>query len=148
MAMNLRYLLAASLLVTAPVHAEGAGDPPQARKELPFADCMRTDRINEWNVIDNRTVTVRNGPNHFLIKTTVDCPRMDLGGGIHFRASESDKAIGSMRICGGINEQIVRRDDPPCQIQSVQTIDKAEFDKLAKKAKRHGSGAEPNGMVP
>jgi hypothetical protein len=53
-----------------------------------------------------------------------------------------------MRICGGINEQIVRRDDPPCQIQSVETIDKATFDTLGKKAKRHGSGAEPNGAVP
>jgi len=148
MAMNVRYLLAASLLVTVGVRAEGSGAPPQARKELPFADCLRTDRINEWNVIDDRTITVRNGPNHFLVKTTVACPRVDLGGGVHFRASESDKAVGSMRICGGINEQIVRRDDPPCQIQSVQTIDKAEFDKLAKKAKRHGSGAEPNGMVP
>ena len=69
--MNVRYLLAASLLVTVGVHAEGSGAPPQARKELPFADCLRTDRINEWNVIDDRTITVRNGPNHFLVKTTV-----------------------------------------------------------------------------
>jgi hypothetical protein len=145
--MNARYLFAACLLLTGAVQAEGSGAPPQARKELPFADCMRTDRINEWNVVDDRTITVRNGPNHFLIKTTVDCPRIDLGGGIRFRASESDKAVAPMRICGGINEQVVRRDDPPCQIQSVDTIDKATFDALTKKAKRHGSGAEPNGMV-
>jgi hypothetical protein len=145
--MNARYLFAACLLLTGVVHADGSGAPPQARKELPFADCMRTDRINEWNLIDDRTVTVRNGPNHFLIKTTVDCPRMDLGGGIRFRTSESGKAVAPMRICGGINEQIVRRDDPPCQIQSVETIDKATFDSMTKKAKRHGSGAEPNGMV-
>ena len=145
--MNARYLLGASLLLAGAVHAQDSGSRSQARKERPFADCMRTDRINEWAVIDARTITVRNGPNHFLIKTTVDCPRVDLGGGIHFRASESDKAVGGMRICGGINEQIVRRDDPPCQIQSVQTIDKKTFDALDAKATRHGSGAEPNGAV-
>ncbi|URL59674.1 hypothetical protein IM816_06150 [Luteibacter flocculans] len=143
--MNVRYLLAASLLVTCAVQAQDAR--PQARQELPYADCLRTDQINEWNVIDDRTLTVRNGPNRFLVKTTVACPRMDLGGGVHFRASESDKAVGGMRICGGINEQIVRRDDPPCQIQSVEKIDEKTFDHLKKKAKRSGSGAEPNGMV-
>lgn len=146
--MRYRYLLAVALVVAGTAQAQHApGAHPQARKELPFADCMRTDRINEWNVIDGKTLTVRNGPNYFLVRTSIDCPRVDLGGGVHFRASESDKAVGGMRICGGINEQIVRRDDPPCQIQSVEKIDKARFDELSKKAKRRGSGAEPNGMV-
>ena len=44
--------------------------------------------------------------------------------------AHADKAMGGMRICGGINEQIVRRDDPPCQIESVQTIDEATFERL------------------
>ena len=123
------------------------GDRPQARKELPYADCIQTDRINEWAVVDDQTVTVRNGPNHFVVKTTVACPRMSLGGAVHFRTSQSDRAIGGMRICGGISEYIVRRDDPPCTIQSVQTISKAEFKALGKKAKQHGA-AGPSGAVP
>lgn len=145
--MNVRTVITASLLLACAVSAQAQNAPPGPRNELPFNDCMRTDRINEWAVVDARTVAVRNGPNHFVVKTSTDCPRMDLGGGIHFKSSNSDKAMGEMRICGGIDEKIVRRDDPPCQIQSVETIDKAQFDKLKKKAKRHGSGAEPNGAV-
>jgi hypothetical protein len=53
-----------------------------------------------------------------------------------------------MRVCGGINEEIVRRNDPLCAIQSVSTIDKQTFERLRKKSKQHGSGAEPNGAVP
>lgn len=123
------------------------GARPQARKELPYADCIQTDRINEWAVVDDQTLTVRNGPNHFVVKTTVACPRMSLGGAVHFRTSQSDRAIGGMRICGGISEYVVRRDDPPCTIQSVQTISKAEFKALGKKAKQRGA-AGPSGAVP
>ncbi|HEY4292146.1 DUF6491 family protein [Luteibacter sp.] len=144
--MNVRYLLAASLLITcAAVQAQDTS--PQARNELPVNDCMRTDRISNWAMVDNRTVVVANGPNFFKVTTTVDCPRMDLGGGIRFRAAENIKAVAPMRICGSINEQIVRRDDPPCQIGSVEKIDKATYKSLEKNARHKGSGAEPNGMV-
>ena len=144
--MNARYLLAATLIVTcAAVQAQDAR--AQTRQELPVNDCMRTDRISNWAMVDNRTVVVANGPNYFKITTNVDCPRMDLGGGIRFRGAENIKAVAPMRICGSINEQIVRRDDPPCQISTVEKIDKATYKKLEKNAKHKGSGAEPNGMV-
>jgi hypothetical protein len=143
--MNVRYLLAASLLVTFAVQAQDAR--PQARNELPVADCMRTDRISNYAVVDDRTLVVANGPNFFKISTDVNCPRMDIGGGVRFRGAENIKAVAPMRICGSINEQIVRRDDPPCQITSVEKIDKETYKKLEKNAKRKGSGAEPNGMV-
>lgn len=146
--MTARILLTASIFLASMVgaHAQdaapGPGTPPGARNELPFNDCLRTDRINEWAVVDARTVAVRNGPNHFVVKTSADCPRMDLGGGIRFKSSNSDKALGEMRICGGIDEKILRRNEPPCQIQSVQTIDKATFEAMKKSAKRRGSGAQ------
>jgi|GEM_PF-469692 len=146
----LSFLLAAgagqALAAPGPAPAGDHTPSPQARKELPYADCLRTDRINEWTVVDDSTLTIRNGPNHFVVKTTVACPRMSLGGAVHFRASESDKSVGGMRICGGINEQVVRRDDPPCQIQSIQTITKAQFDALKKKSKEQGA-AGPSGAV-
>lgn len=143
--MNVRYLLAVSLLVTCAVQAQDAR--PLARKELPVADCMRTDRISNYAVVDDRTLVVANGPNYFKITTDVNCPRMDLGGGVRFRGAENIKAVAPMRICGSINEQIVRRDDPPCQINSVETIDKKTYQQLEKGAKHKGSGAGPSGMV-
>ncbi|UPG84569.1 DUF6491 family protein [Luteibacter aegosomatis] len=143
--MNVRYLLLATCLgFTGALQAQ---DAPQARHELPFADCMRTDRISNYAEVDDRTVIVANGPNFYRITTDVACPRKSLGGGIHFKGSASVKAIGAMRICGGIDEQIVRRDDPPCQIQTVEKIDKKTYQSLEKNAKKKGSGAEPNGMV-
>lgn len=144
--MNARHLVVAGLILVGTVQA--ADSPaPQGRKELPVAECLRTDRISNWAMVDNRTVIVANGPNFYRVTTNVDCPRMDLGGGIHFRGAENIKAVAPMRICGSITEQIVRRDDPPCQIQSVEKIDKATYQQLEKKALRKGSGAEPNGMV-
>jgi hypothetical protein len=144
--MSFRYAALFVLLCSTAVQADNRS--VQLRTELPYAKCLQTERINEWNVIDDRTVTVRNGPHRFVVKTTVACPRMDLGGGLNFRLSESDRAIGGQRICGGITEQIVRRADPPCPIQSVTPISKGAFDALTKKAKRRGSGAGPHGAVP
>lgn len=145
--MNRRVVSALLLLASCSAAAADISAVP-SRHELPYGSCLRTDRINEWSVIDARTVTVRNGPHHFLVKTTVDCPRMTLGGGLRFRTSNSDRAMGGMRICGGINEKIVRRSEPACSIQSVSTISKATFVNLGNKTMRHGSGAEPNGAVP
>lgn len=143
---TIRYALLACVLLAGAAHGQHAR--PQARHELHYNDCLQADRVNGWAVIDDRTVVVRNGPRHFAVRVTVACPRMDLGGGLHFRLSESGKAVGGNRLCGGINEQIVRRYDPPCQIESIRDIDKAEYDALSKRAKRHGSGAEPSGAVP
>jgi hypothetical protein len=144
--MQIRPLIAAACLLGCSA-ASAAGAPPPARHELPVSDCLRTDRISNWAVVDQRTAIVSNGPNRYRVQTTADCPRMGLGGGIHFRASESDKAAAPMRLCGGINEQIVRRDDPPCQILSIEKIDKQTYDTLEKRAQERHSGAEPNGAV-
>jgi hypothetical protein len=128
--------------------AEARHAPPPARHELHYNDCLQADRVNAWAVIDEHTVLVRNGPRHFAVNTGVACPRVDIGGGLRFRVSNSAKAIGGNRLCGGIGEQIVRRNDPPCQITSIRTIDKATYEALQKTAKRRGSVAEPNGAVP
>jgi hypothetical protein len=137
--MNIRYLSAACLLFVS-VAAQAAGAPPPERHELPVNDCMRTDRISNYTVVDARTVTVANGPNFFRITTDVDCPRMDLGGGVRFKSADNIKAIQPMAICGSINEKIIRRDDPPCTIQSVEKIDKATYEQLNRKHKTSGPG--------
>ncbi|HEY4091188.1 MAG TPA: DUF6491 family protein [Luteibacter sp.] len=144
--MSARYLTAACLLLVS-VAASAAGDPPQDRHELQFNDCMRTDRISNYVVADDRTVAVANGPNFFKISTDVACPRMGLGGGVRFKSSPGNQALGAGRICGSINEQIVRRDDPPCQIVSVEQIDKATYQQLEKKAKHKSSGPGNSGAA-
>lgn len=137
--MNARYLTATCLLLVS-VAAQAAGAPPPERHELPVGDCMRTDRISNYTVVDARTVTVANGPNFYKVTTDVDCPRMDLGGGVRFKSADNIKAVQPMAICGSINEKIIRRDDPPCTIQSVEKIDKATYEQLNKKHNTSGPG--------
>jgi hypothetical protein len=134
--------MAAALALAAMGVAQAA---PAARKELPHGECLRPDIVNEWNIVDARTITVRNGPHHFVVRTTVACPRADLGGGLVFRPSHSDRYVGGGRICGGIDEQIVRRSDPPCTIESVTPISKEQFDAMKKKSKRTGVNAAGSG---
>jgi hypothetical protein len=110
---------------------------------------MRTDRITDWKVIDDQTVVVATGPDHFLVKTNVACPRMGLGGGVRFKTAQSNKAIGGFRICGTPTEKVLRiNGDPPCDIQSVSTIDKDTYKAMSKKAKLSGSGAGTSGSRP
>jgi Family of unknown function (DUF6491) len=150
--MKVRHLFVASLLLTVAAHASGqtpTGDPAPATKPLEFNDCMRTDRITDWKVIDDQTVVVATGPDHFLVKTNVACPRMGLGGGVRFKTAQSNKAIGGFRICGTPTEKVLRiNGDPPCDIQSVSTIDKDTYKAMSKKAKLSGSGAGTSGSRP
>jgi hypothetical protein len=152
LAMKVRHLFVASLLITVAAHAAEqapTAGPVPASKPLEFNDCMRTDRITDWKVIDDQTIVVATGPDHFLVKTDVACPRMGLGGGVRFKTAESNKAIGGFRICGTPTEKVERiNNDPPCNIQSVSTIDKATYKTMSKKAKLSGSGAGTSGSKP
>ncbi|MGY3231753.1 hypothetical protein ACVWWJ_003237 [Luteibacter sp. HA06] len=150
--MKVRHLFVASLLLTVAAHAAeqapATGPAPDA-KPLEFNDCMRTDRITDWKVVDDRTLLVATGPDRFVVKTNVDCPRMGLGGGVRFKTAESNKAVGAFRICGTPTEKVERiHDDPPCNIASVSKIDKATYTTMSKKAKLSGSGAGINGSKP
>ena len=127
-------------------HADSpaAGDRHPMR---PVSDCLRPDRINEWYVVDKRTVIARTGPDRYLVKLTADCPRLGIGQQLLFRANDSNRAAGMGAICGEVGETVVSRDQPPCGIQSVGKIDKAQFEKLEKHASQHGfmsnDGAQP-----
>ncbi|KRE97803.1 hypothetical protein ASG87_14855 [Frateuria sp. Soil773] len=137
-----RILPLLPLLVLACTAAQ-ASDAPAVAKPLPYAECIRTSEINEWHVVDARTALVRTGPDRYLVKLQADCPRLGIGApGLLFRASESGKAVGGSRICGGVGETVSARDQPPCAISSVRKIDKAKFESLRKHAARHGSGAD------
>lgn len=133
-------------LAAMPLIAQAA--PPDAVQPLrPVADCPRADRITEWHVVDDHTTLLRTGPLNFVVRTAVACPRVGQGGGLNFRQSPGNAAVAPLRICGDIDAQVIRKNDPPCPIASVQAIDKATYDQMAKKTTRHSSGAGPAGKV-
>ena len=114
------------------------------RQSLPYAQCIQTDRINEWHVVDPRTALVRTGPYRYLVRLQAACPRLGIGvPGFLLEANESNKTNASGRICGEAGETVSARDQPPCAISSITLIDKAQFERMREHAARHGSGAEP-----
>lgn len=126
-----------------------AADKPKAREPLPFAQCMRIDRINGWHIVDARTATVSNGPKFFRINLQASCPRLGLGpAGLIFDANESHKSLGNSRICGEVGETVSSSRQPPCAINSVQPISKAEYQRLNKRDSRRGSGANQPTRIP
>lgn len=134
-------LLAVPLLLGIAMAAQAA---PAARTPLrPQADCPRIDRINEWHVIDARTVTLRTGPHRYVVRLQANCPRLGIGNpGLLFRTSEANRVLGESRICGDVGETVRARYQPPCAIASVREVDKAHFDKLTRQSKHSGSGAD------
>lgn len=109
----------------------------------PVSQCLRTDRITEWHVVDARTLTVRTGPDRYVVKLGADCQRLGYGPPtLHFHASPAGKAVAPFSICGEMGETVSSPNQPPCAIQSVRKVDKAQFDALSAKARRSGSAAE------
>lgn len=119
-----------------------AGSAP-SRTSLPYAQCIQTDKINEWHIVNARTALVRTGPHRYIVRMQHDCPRLGIGvPGFLLRANPSNLAVGGGRICGEMGETVAARDQPPCAIALVTVTDPASFERLRKHAARHGSGAE------
>lgn len=137
-------LFALSLAVAAnAATAQTKSKAPAYTPLRPVADCLRTDRINEWHIVDPRTVTVRTGPDRYLVKLQVACPRLSYGPPtLLFHSNPANQAVIPFSICGEAGESVRALQQPPCPIQSVRKIDKAEFDKLSAHASRSGSGAD------
>lgn len=136
-------LLALSLAVAAnATNAQTKPKLPAYAPLRPVADCLRTDRINEWHIVNPRTLTVRTGPDRYLVKLQVACPRLSYGPPVLlFHSNPANQAVIPFSICGEAGESVRSRGQPPCPIQSVRKIDKAEFDRLSAHAGRNGSGA-------
>ncbi|RUL80012.1 DUF6491 family protein [Dyella choica] len=128
-------VLGVTLVATvAPASAQSA-----ATHSLPYNDCMRLDQINEWHVVDAQTAIVRTGPyQRYLVKLKASCDKLGIGPrGLEFIASDADKAVAPLRICGGVGEKVRSREQPPCAIDSVSLIDEATFDGYRSHAKYH-----------
>lgn len=136
-------LLALSFAAVASAAAAQTSPKAPAYTPLrPVSDCLRTDRINEWHVVNTRTLTVSNGPNRFLVKLQAACPQLGYGPPtLRFQSSRANQAVAPFSICGEAGESVRSTQPPPCPIQSVSRIDKATFDRLSAHARRNGSGA-------
>jgi hypothetical protein len=136
-------LSALALAFAANLHAQTKPATPAYQPLRPVSECLRTDRINEWHVVDARTLTVRTGPYRYLVKLGADCRRLSYGQPtLRFRSSPAEQATVPFSICGEVGETVSSPNQPPCAIQSVRKIDQAQFDKLSAKAQRSGSAAE------
>ncbi len=136
--------LLAMTTVTAVGQASGAREPVR-----PLSQCMDAANINEWHVIDDTTMTVRNGPRRYVITTTHTCPALGrYGDGLHFHPSRDKAGLDPWRICGDLGETVSSRQQPPCAVKSVRRIDKQAFDTLNKRAERNGSGADQPTVLP
>lgn len=130
---------AAMALTLAAVATSAWAQSMPVRNSLPYKDCIRTDQINEWHVVDPQTAIVRTGPyQRYLVKLTASCDKLGIGNpGLMFVPSQSDKATAPFRICGGVGEKVRSRYQPGCAIQSVSLIDEATFDGYRNHAKYH-----------
>jgi hypothetical protein len=118
-----------------------AAEPLPPRKPLLAADCIKTDQINDWHIVDARTAIVRTGPKHYLVTLQNDCPQLNHPPGLMFRSSPGGTSEG--RICGSIGETVRSGHQAACAIESVKLIDKTRFEKLTEDAKHYKDGTAP-----
>jgi hypothetical protein len=139
MKVSTSLLLACTLAPLISLKAAAEDETPGYTPLRPISECLRPDRINEWYVVDNRTVIARTGPDHYLVKLQAVCPQLGIGQSLRFRANRSNMAVGMGALCGEAGETVASRDQPPCGVQSITKMDKAQFEQLSAKAVQHGN---------
>ncbi|MBU6249050.1 MAG: hypothetical protein KGN77_14970 [Xanthomonadaceae bacterium] len=121
-------------------HAGQAG--PVYTPIRPVGNCLNINQINDWHIVDDHTATVRAGRMHYVVTLQASCPLLGQSPpGLLFRPNPSNLAVGVHRICGEEGETVSVNRQPPCAIQSVRIVDKAEFDRLSATAGRSGGSA-------
>jgi hypothetical protein len=124
-------------LIAAASAAQAAPSPPSSTSSLPAADCIRTDRINDWHIVNARSAIVRTGPKRYVVTLKSECPQLSHPPGLIFRSSPNHEGMSQDRICGSIGETVHSRGQPPCAIESVRLINKVRYDQLSEEARRY-----------
>ncbi len=120
------------LALASAAHAQ-TSVPAMSSSPLPAADCIQTDRINDWHIVDARTAIVRTGPKNYLVTLSNNCPQLIHPPGLIF--GSRGQGIQQGRICGSVGETVHSRGQPPCAVESVQLIDKSRYQQLTNQAK-------------
>ena len=135
------FLLLAGVLAVAASPARPADQDKRAGYTplRPVSECLRPDRVNEWYVVDERTVVARTGPDRYVVRLQARCPQLGIGQSLRFLPNRANLAAGMGAMCGEAGETVASRDQPPCAVQSIAKIDKAQFEQLSRKATQHGT---------
>lgn len=140
-------LMVAALLFALTAAASAAQPTPRQfspSPALPAADCIRTDRINDWHIVNARTAIVRTGPKTYEVTLRHECPKLSHPPGLIFSQSNR-QGIAAGSICGSIGETVHSRGQPECAIESVQMIDKTRYQHLSVEAAQYRKrGAMPD----
>lgn len=128
------------LALAAAASSAQAATPPSSASSLPAAECIQTDRINDWHIVDARTAIVRTGPKNYQVTLKSDCPQLSHPPGLIFRSSPNHQGMTQGRICGSIGETVHSRGQPPCAIESVNLIDETHYKQLTEQARRYSKG--------
>ena len=141
-------VLACTAIATATLPAR-AEDQASAQPIRPVSQCLRTDRISDWKVIDDQRLLVKSlGSRYFDIRLSSRCPRLIGTSHIGFRdgvqplmqpsrpagnAPGQNPTTTDGRICGDIGDAVIPRDGGidttqiPCDIASIQRIDAEQW---------------------
>ena len=106
-----------------------------AQERLPYAQCLRPDRVGEWYATGPDALVLRADRYYYRVTTKVVCPRFGLGASLQFRLNNTLD-----RACGDANEAVVGDDGLPCPIARIEVIDKDAF-RQAEKAAREAREA-------
>lgn len=136
---TMTFALLTGALTVAALNARAADQQPAYTPLRPVSECLRPDRINEWYVVDEQTVIARTGPDRYVVKLQAHCPQLGIGQSLRFHANRANMAVGMGALCGEAGETLSSRSQPPCAVQSIAKIDKAQFEQLGAKAKLHGT---------
>lgn len=155
MKTSLLLMVGATLMASAvpAIAAERTG----AKPIRPVSQCLRTDRISDWKVIDDQRLLVKSlGNRYFDIQLANHCPRLTSSSYVGFRdgvqplmspsrpassAPGQNPTTTDGRICGDIGDAVIPQagsidmSQPPCDIASIRPMD-AESWKSAVKAGR------------
>ena len=97
--------------------------PARASERLPYAQCLRPDRVGEWYATGADGLVLRADRYYYRVTmANAQCPRFGVGASLHFRLNNTLD-----RACGDVNEAVVGDDGVPCPIAHIEVIDKEAF---------------------
>ena len=97
--------------------------PAAQAERLPYARCLRPDRVGEWYATGPDGLVLRADRYYYRVTMqNAQCPNFGRGGALRFRLNNTLD-----RACGDANEAIVVDDGIACPIARIEVIDKEAF---------------------
>jgi hypothetical protein len=121
----MKILFTASCLAALALASGGAASKSAPQKQvLRGNECLDPDYARNWINLDDRTLLVDTGRYRYRIQVSGSCTALSYTNTMVFRG---DPVTGL--VCGGVGDAIITR-DYPCQISSMELIDKQVYKQL------------------